>query len=493
MEFTRMAQLTGDDRYYDAIARITDQLEEFQKETRIPGIWPTNVDASGCVKPDIQRVHSASNAPSWLKTEEDLKKSKKNSKRGVADEQPLDSDPNCIPQGLSSSNVYADEVFTIGGLADSTYEYLPKEHILIGGLNRQYEAMYKSSADAIIENLLYRPMLPDEDRYIVMTGRMNVPGYRPDQDPDDKLRNGYLDPEGAHLTCFAGAMFGLGAKLFEREKEMDLAKKLTDFCVWAYNSTTTGIMPESFRTLPCEDPEDCPWDEAFYYKALDPTADARQETYKSQLANYKKKLQDYKDEQVKKDREEDPEFDEDEDQEEDDALSGTKLRKRQLKLTGSKTTSSSDEDEDEEDEETLEIPEKGIYHPKKPMSHKDFVQKRIHEERIPAGMVTLDERKYILRPEAIESVFYMYRMTGEEYWREAGWNMFTSIISYTRTEFGHSSIDDVTKEVPTLMDGMEVSLHHLFPLVSYHRTFANSRSVFLARRDPEVFLSPLRR
>ncbi|KAI6937728.1 seven-hairpin glycosidase, partial [Hortaea werneckii] len=45
MEFTRLAMLTGEPKYYDAIARITDELEQFQNNTRLPGMWPTSLDA----------------------------------------------------------------------------------------------------------------------------------------------------------------------------------------------------------------------------------------------------------------------------------------------------------------------------------------------------------------------------------------------------------------------------------------------------------------
>ena len=49
MEFTRLAQLTKDPRYYDAIARVTMALSEWQdRGTQLPGVFPDNVDASGC-------------------------------------------------------------------------------------------------------------------------------------------------------------------------------------------------------------------------------------------------------------------------------------------------------------------------------------------------------------------------------------------------------------------------------------------------------------
>lgn len=49
----------------------------------------------------------------------------------------------------------------------------------------------------------------------------------------------------------------------------------------------------------------------------------------------------------------------------------------------------------------------------------------------------------------------MYRITGEEYWREKGWKMFNAIQKYTRTEFGNSAIYDVTSEASEHKDSME--------------------------------------
>ena len=34
-----------------------------------------------------------------------------------------------------------------------------------------------------------------------------------------------------------------------------------------------------------------------------------------------------------------------------------------------------------------------------------------------------------LRPEALESVFYMYRISGDPLWQDQGWQMFESIVS----------------------------------------------------------------
>jgi len=61
----------------------------------------------------------------------------------------------------------------------------------------------------------------------------------------------------------------------------------------------------------------------------------------------------------------------------------------------------------------------------------------------------------INRPEAIESVWYMYRITGDTVWQDKGWRMFESIINATSTALGHSAIHDVTAEKPYQTDQME--------------------------------------
>jgi mannosyl-oligosaccharide alpha-1,2-mannosidase len=71
LEFTRLSQLTGDARYYDAVQRIMDIFEAEQGSTKIPGLWPVLVNARD-----------------------------------------------------EKFNEYGG--FTIGGMADSIYEYLPK-------------------------------------------------------------------------------------------------------------------------------------------------------------------------------------------------------------------------------------------------------------------------------------------------------------------------------------------------------------------------------
>lgn len=59
------------------------------------------------------------------------------------------------------------------------------------------------------------------------------------------------------------------------------------------------------------------------------------------------------------------------------------------------------------------------------------------------------------RPEAIESIFIMYRITGDNYWREKGWAMFEAIRKHTKSNFGASGLEDVISDTIVHLDVME--------------------------------------
>ena len=303
VEFTRLAQITKEAKYYDAVARITNEFDIWQNNTKLPGLWPQQVDASGCKKPDVtiqpvydhtistvdneiqsptlmegvpaKEAHAAKNSTTTIQAD---KRSPPTSsdKRGIRKRQ-VDAEtgtdstpkpPDCEPQGLSSPPFAVSEDFGIGGQADSTYEYLPKEYMLLGGLEDKYRSMYETFVETSTKNLLFRPMIRDEKRHILQAGNARV---------DNRNAPVRLTPEGTHLTCFVGGMYAVGAKIFGRHNDLDLAKKLTDGCVWAYESTTTGIMPESYLVIPCPDQGDCPWNETLYHETLDPYSHVREQ------------------------------------------------------------------------------------------------------------------------------------------------------------------------------------------------------------------------
>ncbi|OTA91234.1 glycoside hydrolase family 47 protein [Hypoxylon sp. CO27-5] len=280
LEFTRLAQITGENKYYDAIDRITRHLELTQNSTRLPGIWPTFFD-------------------------------------------------------MENLDFVSGDDFTLGALADSLYELLPKMYALLGGLEPIYDKLYRGAMEAVTEHLLFRPMIPDQAD-ILFSGNTHV--------TQDSTVN--LQPEGQHLSCFVGGMFGLGGKVFNIAEHVQIGEKITRGCVWAYDAMPTGIMPEIFGLLPCPTLEACEWDEKEW-----------------------------------------------------EARGDQSLKK---------------------------------------------------------GFQNARDPRYLLRPEAIESVFLMYRITGNSDYQDMAWKMFQAIRDATETELAFSAIADVTAHEGTKKtDSME--------------------------------------
>ncbi|KAK3314360.1 family 47 glycosyl hydrolase [Apodospora peruviana] len=276
LEMTRLSQVTGDPKYYDAIAKVMDLFAKGQEWTKIPGLWPIYVS-------------------------------------------------------MSREDVITGSYFSIGGSADSLYEYIPKMYALLGGLEPKYEMMSKSFLRAADKAFFFRPMLPADDD-LLMIGTASV-------DSNDTV---HLDPESEHLGCFVGGIYALSGKLFRRPDWVDdLGAKLTKGCIYSYRAMPTGIGPERHNTAPCASREKCAWDE--------------------QTFNEEKKKR--------------PEW----------------------------------------------------------------------SPHLPKGFTTVKDPRYILRPEAIESVFILYRITGKQEYQEAAWDMFTAVANGTATQYANAAVLDVTK------------------------------------------------
>lgn len=212
LEFTRLSQLSGEAKYFDAVQRITNELQRMQNVTALPGMWPVVVDLT-----------------EW---------------------------PSKAPYNH----------FTLGGMADSTYEYLAKEYLMLSGRGeqgKQLRKMYEDAVDVAEKHIFFRPMT-EKGEEVLLSGNAAV----------NKESQVLLDAQGQHLACFTGGMIGIGAKIFERPDDMDVAKRLVAGCVWAYRSMPTGLMPETFHTVPCHigiskaEPAQCEWSEPKWYQAI---------------------------------------------------------------------------------------------------------------------------------------------------------------------------------------------------------------------------------
>ncbi|KAF9474075.1 seven-hairpin glycosidase [Pholiota conissans] len=62
--------------------------------------------------------------------------------------------------------------------------------------------------------------------------------------------------------------------------------------------------------------------------------------------------------------------------------------------------------------------------------------------------------RYLLRPETVESLFYMWRITGDPKWRDRAYEIYQAIEKYTRTELGYASVNNVDSTTGGNMDEM---------------------------------------
>ncbi len=69
--------------------------------------------------------------------------------------------------------------------------------------------------------------------------------------------------------------------------------------------------------------------------------------------------------------------------------------------------------------------------------------------------ITVVNPSYYLRPETVESLFYFYRMTGDESYREDGWRIFQNLVKHCKTKSSFSGIKDVTKVPPDQNNSMQ--------------------------------------
>ncbi|KAG8163156.1 hypothetical protein KVR01_007634 [Diaporthe batatas] len=677
MEFTRLAQLTGKDKYYDAIARITDALEEWQNrddETApsIPGIFPENVDASGCNASATSALREASlQAQLQAQTAEledpqgyvppaagntgaldvstqgrpsvefqvkpsaegspDVGAFKAVEKRQVGDygytpesgvpprnqaqvpdigtpyraasssrfqsiegSEPLaanglPADWDCVASNLTAAP--GMETFSMGGSQDSAYEYFPKQYLLLGGLEPKYRTLHEKTVAAVKKWLLFRPMAPD-DPDVLFSAKVRV-ASGVDRPLSERMNYEY---EVTHLTCFLGGMFGLGAKIFDLPEDLEVAKRLTDGCVWAYSAMPTGIMPEYSLVVPCSDAEKCEWNETLWAdQYLDPNPEWRlqqMENYEERLKLWEADKQQFiRNEAIRlqaaeekarqtpypypgeagskagvaqegavpagyggasrgderkpasgnpvsdtpasvkpaseKPASEKPASDEDgyprrkgssipsnnadgSPRRDDDVVAPRpavnkrdvdgeasllptpdpsedvpptpavdpatldqqairdKMKKLEAELDrydatiGHASSSSSSSSSGAFGGTVGQVPieQAAISLPPRPVrpdTHEEYVQHLIVNEQLPPGFTRIGDKRYILRPEAIESVWYMYRITGDPIWQEKGWKMWKAVAKHTRSRVAHTAVDGVNNKDGTTspIDSME--------------------------------------
>ncbi|OQE30162.1 hypothetical protein PENFLA_c003G08811 [Penicillium flavigenum] len=105
LEFTRLSQITGNLKYFDAAQRVMELFDKKQDTTKLPGLWPVSVNAR--------------------------------------------------------ERIFDDNVFTLGAEASSLYKSLPGAYALLGGKVPMYRRMYENVTLTAASHNLFRPMNPE--------------------------------------------------------------------------------------------------------------------------------------------------------------------------------------------------------------------------------------------------------------------------------------------------------------------------------------------
>ncbi|KAL6619573.1 hypothetical protein ACP70R_034712 [Stipagrostis hirtigluma subsp. patula] len=100
------------------------------------------------------------------------------------------------------------------------------------------------------------------------------------------------------------------------------------------------------------------------------------------------------------------------------------------------------------------------------------------------------DRHNLLRPETVESLFVLHRITEDPKYREWGWQIFQAFEKYTKVESGgYSSLDDVTRVPPPRRDKMETfflgeTLKYLYLLFDESNILPLDKYVFNTEAHP---------
>ncbi|CAG8470135.1 4464_t:CDS:2 [Dentiscutata erythropus] len=170
LEFRRLSELSRNSKYLKKAQKVIDVLQ--RKSTELPGLYPVFIDP-----------YTGNFTTTWV---------------------------------------------TWGGLGDSFYEYLLKQHIMIQGKTSQYIDMWMSAVKTTMEKLVYTAKGFPNLTYLA------------------QWKNGKPFFEMGHLACFAGGNFLLAGKFLNNTSLTNLGLNVTATCYNTYIGTNTMISPEGF-------------------------------------------------------------------------------------------------------------------------------------------------------------------------------------------------------------------------------------------------------
>jgi mannosidase alpha-like ER degradation enhancer 2 len=111
----------------------------------------------------------------------------------------------------------------------------------------------------------------------------------------------------------------------------------------------------------------------------------------------------------------------------------------------------------------------------------------VEPERIDYATVQVTGKEYYLRPEIIESAYYLYHYTRDEKYLKMGETFFNNLVRYCKMDAGYAALKDVTTKEKA--DGMESfffaeTLKYLYLLFAPKETLPFERVIFSTEAHP---------
>lgn len=212
-------------------------------------------------------------------------------------------------------------------------------------------------------------------------------------------------------TCFVPGMLAMGAKTFDEPEDMEIAKGLLETCVYMYRSSETGLSPENWAISKTE-----AYNPLTYNKTKEQLSDLRDWWYETPSSN--------------------PLIIEKQQRENSTNGEGEPFL---VKINRAK----------EEEEKT-----------------QYSVNYKLPKVRERPESMYFGDKRYLLRPETVESLYIMYRITGDQKYQvnirelmhfrlnktkclfhdqEYGWEIYEAIEKWCKTDSAYAVIQNVDR------------------------------------------------
>ncbi|CCH60753.1 hypothetical protein TBLA_0D02500 [Henningerozyma blattae CBS 6284] len=437
LEFTRLAQLTGQSKYFDAIYRIYKIMADSSKEFDIDYLFPINIDATGCQlfsSEEISLGDHVRDSQVMKSINEDLKfvqchqtgkfKIGKDDKLDGKETFSMDRDTISIydtlaklrhllnnhdllqlsesslkasQPGEETINVKEDSKTSDNNEDEKELEktkkikqpWVTSKQLFVSALESVRELMFYTPMTPLYDNLTFISSLDTRSWFIPTTNEMSI-DVSPHYDMNIE-------------SCSLASTFAFGSKVFNISEYIKIAENLTISCI-KYNSLFSGILPKHSYYDPCLDGSSCMFDSVSKINNI-------------KQGYYLRNEMDSSDSVIKVSQ---------------------NLNKHPIL-------------EKENDNNMITKVLNFKSHSKKSILQMPpgFINENGEWSDNPEQPLWINQldSSLLLSPYTIQSIFYMYRITGEKKWRSLGKSLFNMIIARLQKEGEGAKQTWVIKEV----------------------------------------------